>query len=161
MAKQLSYQALYEIFSRFQAAQAEPKGELDHVNAYTLVVAVALSAQATDKGVNRATAELFKIADTPQKMLDLGEEQLTEHIKTIGLYRNKAKNVIKLSRILVEEYGGWRGAAVVLSGLFLNMCVCGALFRDLEWTARRKRKKSEAKKSQSRKISGERKLHKY
>ena len=106
MAKQLSYQALYEIFSRFQAAQAEPKGELDHVNAYTLVVAVALSAQATDKGVNRATAELFKIADTPQKMLDLGEEKLIEHIKTIGLYRNKAKNVIKLSRILVEDYGG-------------------------------------------------------
>ena len=64
-------------------------------------------------------------------------------------------------QFLVEEYGGWRGAAVVLSGLFLNMCVCGALFRDLEWTARRKRKKSEAKKSQSRKISGEQKLHKY
>ena len=106
MAKQLGYHQIREIFTRFQAAEAEPKGELDHVNAYTLVVAVALSAQATDKGVNRATAELFKIADTPQKMLDLGEEALIEHIKTIGLYRNKAKNVIKLSRILVEDYAG-------------------------------------------------------
>ncbi|WP_417259883.1 endonuclease III [Celeribacter sp.] len=106
MSKQLDYKTIYEIFTRFRAAQAEPKGELDHVNAYTLVVAVALSAQATDKGVNKATAELFKIADTPQKMLDLGEEALIEHIKTIGLYRNKAKNVIKMSRILVEEYGG-------------------------------------------------------
>ncbi|MCW8843819.1 MAG: endonuclease III, partial [Rhodobacteraceae bacterium] len=94
MAKQLDYHTIREIFTRFQAAEPEPKGELDHVNAYTLVVAVALSAQATDKGVNRATAELFKIADTPQKMLDLGEAALIEHIKTIGLYRNKAKNVI-------------------------------------------------------------------
>ena len=106
MVKQLDYHTIREIFTRFQAAEAEPKGELDQVNAYTLVVAVALSAQATDKGVNRATAELFKIADTPQKMLDLGEEGLIEHIKTIGLFRNKAKNVIKLSRILVDDYGG-------------------------------------------------------
>ena len=106
MAKQLSYQVMYEIFDRFRSAEAEPKGELHHVNAYTLVVAVALSAQATDAGVNRATAELFKVADTPQKMLDLGEERLIEHIKTIGLYRNKAKNVIKLSRILVDDYDG-------------------------------------------------------
>jgi len=106
MAKQLPYQTLTEIFHRFEAAEAEPKGELEHVNVYTLVVAVALSAQATDAGVNKATRELFKIADTPQKMLDLGEEGLTEHIKTIGLYRQKAKNVIKLSRILVEDYGG-------------------------------------------------------
>ena len=106
MAKQLSYQVMYEIFDRFRSAEAEPKGELHHVNAYTLVVAVALSAQATDAGVNRATAELFKVADTPQKMLDLGEERLIEHIKTIGLYRNKAKNVIKLSRILVVDYDG-------------------------------------------------------
>ncbi len=106
MVKQLDYKTIREIFSRFQESEAEPKGELDHVKAYTLVVAVALSAQATDKGVNRATAELFKIADTPQKMLDLGEEQLIEHIKTIGLYRNKAKNVIKLSKILVDDYGG-------------------------------------------------------
>ncbi|MGJ8603151.1 MAG: endonuclease III [Marivita sp.] len=106
MAKQLDYHTIREIFTRFQAAEAEPKGELDHVNAYTLVVAVALSAQATDAGVNKATKELFKIADTPEKMLALGEEGVTEHIKTIGLYRNKAKNVIKLSRILVEDYNG-------------------------------------------------------
>ena len=106
MARQLPYNDLVEIFTRFRAESPEPKGELDHVNAYTLVVAVALSAQATDKGVNKATAELFKIADTPEKMLALGEEELIGHIKTIGLYRNKAKNVMKLSRILVEEYGG-------------------------------------------------------
>jgi endonuclease-3 len=106
MVKQLDYHSLREIFTRFQAADPEPKGELEHVNAYTLVVAVALSAQATDVGVNRATRELFKIADTPQKMLDLGEEGLIQHIKTIGLFRNKAKNVIKLSRILVDDYGG-------------------------------------------------------
>lgn len=81
-------------------------GELHHVNAYTLLVAVALSAQATDAGVNKATRPLFATITTPQQMLDLGEEGLTEAIKTIGLFRQKAKNVIKLSRILVEEYGG-------------------------------------------------------
>ena len=106
MAKQLDYHTIYEIFSRFQAEAPEPKGELDHVNAYTLVVAVALSAQATDAGVNRATKDLFAVADTPQKMLDLGLERVTEYIKTIGLYRNKAKNVMKLSEILVRDYGG-------------------------------------------------------
>ena len=106
MARQLDYHMIREIFTRFQAVDPEPKGELDHVNAYTLVVAVALSAQATDIGVNKATRDLFKIADTPEKMLELGEEGVTEHIKTIGLFRNKAKNVIKLSRILVDEYGG-------------------------------------------------------
>jgi endonuclease III len=106
MAKQLDYPTIREIFRRFHAAQPEPKGELDHVNAYTLVVAVALSAQATDVGVNKATRALFQIADTPEKMLALGEEGLIQHIKTIGLFRNKAKNVIKLSRILVEDYGG-------------------------------------------------------
>jgi endonuclease-3 len=106
MAKQLDYHTIREIFTRFHAAEAEPKGELEHVNVYTLVVAVALSAQATDAGVNKATRALFEIADTPQKMLDLGEDALREHIKTIGLFRQKAKNVIKLSRILVEEYGG-------------------------------------------------------
>jgi len=106
MAKQLDYHTLREIFTRFHEAEPEPKGELDHVNAYTLVVAVALSAQATDAGVNKATRELFKIADTPEKMLALGEEGVTQHIKTIGLYRNKAKNVIKLSKILHEQYGG-------------------------------------------------------
>jgi len=106
MAAQLDYLTLKEIFARFHAAEPEPKGELDHVNAFTLLVAVALSAQATDLGVNRATRALFPIADTPEKMLALGEEGLTEHIRTIGLYRNKAKNVIKLSRILVDDYGG-------------------------------------------------------
>jgi len=106
MAKPLDFHTIRKAFRRFEAAEAEPKGELEHVNAYTLVVAVALSAQATDAGVNKATRELFKIADTPQKMLALGEEGVIEHIKTIGLFRNKAKNVIKLSRILVEEYGG-------------------------------------------------------
>ena len=106
MAKQLDYHTIREIFDRFEQAEAEPKGELNHVNVYTLVVAVALSAQATDAGVNKATAELFKIADTPQKMLDLGLEGLTDHIKTIGLFRQKAKNVMKMSQILVDEYGG-------------------------------------------------------
>ena len=106
MAKQLPYPAMRQIFERFQAAQPEPEGELEHVNAYTLVVAVALSAQATDAGVNKATRGLFQVADTPEKMLELGEEGLTEHIKTIGLYRQKAKNVMKLSRILVDDYGG-------------------------------------------------------
>lgn len=106
MAKQLDYHTLREIFTRFQDAEAEPKGELEHVNVYTLVVAVALSAQATDAGVNKATRALFQIADTPAKMLALGEDGLIEHIKTIGLYRNKAKNVIKLSKILVEDYDG-------------------------------------------------------
>jgi endonuclease-3 len=106
MVKQLSYRTIREIFTRFRRSEPEPKGELDHVNAYTLVVAVALSAQATDVGVNKATKELFKIADTPEKMLALGEDGLIEHIKSIGLYRNKAKNVIKLSRLLIEEYDG-------------------------------------------------------
>lgn len=106
MAKQLPYQTLVEIFTRFRDAAAKPEGELHHVNAYTLVVAVALSAQATDAGVNKATAKLFQIADTPEKMLALGEEGLIEHIKTIGLFRNKAKNVIKMARILVDEFGG-------------------------------------------------------
>ncbi|SIO42980.1 DNA-(apurinic or apyrimidinic site) lyase /endonuclease III [Rhodovulum sp. ES.010] len=106
MAKPLDYRTIHEMFTRFHAAEPEPRGELEHVNAYTLLVAVALSAQATDAGVNRATRPLFAKVDTPEKMLALGEEGLTEHIKTIGLYRNKAKNVMKLSRILVEEYGG-------------------------------------------------------
>jgi endonuclease-3 len=106
MAKQMDYQTIHEIFRRFHAADPEPKGELNHTNAYTLVVAVALSAQATDVGVNKATEALFKIVDTPQKMLDLGEDGLIEHIKTIGLYRQKAKNVMKTARILVDHYGG-------------------------------------------------------
>lgn len=106
MVRQLDYSGMAEVFRRFRAAEPEPKGELAHVNAFTLLVAVALSAQATDAGVNRATARLFEIADTPEKMLALGEEGLTQHIKTIGLFRNKAKNVIALSRILIERFGG-------------------------------------------------------
>ena len=106
MAKQLPYPVMREIFSRFENSEPEPKGELNHVNAYTLVVAVALSAQATDKGVNKATEALFKSVDTPQKMLDLGEDGLIAHIKTIGLYKTKARNVMKMAQILVEEFGG-------------------------------------------------------
>ena len=106
MARQLAYHPIHEIFARFQAVEPEPKGELDHVNAFTLLVAVALSAQATDAGVNKATRALFASVDTPQKMLALGEEGLTEHIRTIGLYRQKARNVIRLSQILVDSYGG-------------------------------------------------------
>ncbi|MEM1421885.1 MAG: endonuclease III [Pseudomonadota bacterium] len=102
----MHYLQIREIFRRFRDQEAEPKGELDHTNAYTLVVAVALSAQSTDKGVNAATRALFKVADTPQKMLELGEEKLIQHIKTIGLFRNKAKNVLKLSQRLIEDYEG-------------------------------------------------------
>ncbi|MDG1294570.1 MAG: endonuclease III [Planktomarina sp.] len=106
MVKQLPYPIMREIFSRFENSEPEPKGELNHVNAYTLVVAVALSAQATDKGVNKATEILFKTVDTPQKMLDLGEEGLIAHIKSIGLYKTKARNVVKMAQILVEDFGG-------------------------------------------------------
>ena len=95
-----------EAFSRFRKANPEPKGELEHLNPFTLLVAVVLSAQATDAGVNRATRALFEVADTPQKMLALGEEKLRDYIKTIGLYRNKAKNVIALSEKLIAEFGG-------------------------------------------------------
>lgn len=94
-----------EAFSRFRAANPEPKGELEHLNPYTLLVAVVLSAQATDAGVNKATRNLFPIADTPEKMVALGEERLRELIKTIGLYRTKAKNVIELSRQLIANHG--------------------------------------------------------
>lgn len=97
---------LDEIFRRFSVQRPEPKGELEHVNAYTLLVAVVLSAQATDAGVNKATRALFAIADTPEKMLDLGEDGVREHIRTIGLYRNKAKNVILLSRALIHDHHG-------------------------------------------------------
>jgi len=94
------------VFARFAAAMPEPKGELNYTNPFTLLVAVVLSAQATDVGVNKATRDLFKVADTPAKMLALGEARLIEHIRTIGLYRNKAKNVIALSAILAGEHGG-------------------------------------------------------
>ncbi|HXL27761.1 MAG TPA: endonuclease III [Bradyrhizobium sp.] len=97
---------VHEAFSRFRKANPEPKGELEHLNPYTLLVAVVLSAQATDAGVNKATRALFAVADTPQKMLALGEEKLRDCIRTIGLYRNKAKNVIALSEKLIAEFGG-------------------------------------------------------
>jgi endonuclease-3 len=95
-----------EIFTRFEAQESDPRTELDYESPFTLVVAVALSAQATDVSVNKATAKLFEVADTPEKMLALGEEGLKPFISSIGLYNTKAKNVIALSRILVEEYGG-------------------------------------------------------
>jgi endonuclease III len=95
-----------EAFRRLHAIEPEPKGELEHVNAFTLLVAVVLSAQATDAGVNKATRALFRIADTPEKMLALGEDAVREHIKTIGLFRMKAKNVIALSEKLMREKAG-------------------------------------------------------
>lgn len=95
-----------EIFRRFSVQRPEPKGELYHTNPFTLLVAVALSAQATDVGVNKATRPLFPKVDTPLKMLELGEEGLREAIRTIGLYRNKAKNVIALSEKLIADFGG-------------------------------------------------------
>ena len=93
-----------EAFRRFQAANPEPKGELQHINAYTLLVAVVLSAQATDAGVNKATPALFALADTPAKMVALGEDKVRDLIKTIGLFRTKAKNVVALSQRLLAEH---------------------------------------------------------
>ena len=95
-----------DAFGRFQKANPEPRGELEHVNPYTLLVAVVLSAQATDAGVNKATPALFAAADTPGKMVALGEEKVRDLIKTIGLFRTKAKNVIALSERLIAEHGG-------------------------------------------------------
>jgi endonuclease-3 len=98
--------AIEEMFRRLQAANPEPRSELEYVNPYTLLVAVVLSAQATDVGVNKATGPLFQRVTTPEQMLALGEEGLRAYIKTIGLFNTKAKNVIKLSEILVREHGG-------------------------------------------------------
>jgi len=106
MTRQLDYREIHEVFTRFHTSEPEPKGELEHINVFTLLIAVVLSAQSTDAGVNKATRSLFSLADTPQKMLDLGEQRLMDHIKTIGLFRNKAKNVIKLSYILVDRFDG-------------------------------------------------------
>ncbi len=102
----LSPANIREIFRRFAAANPEPKGELESVNTFTLLVAVVLSAQATDAGVNKATRALFKVADTPEKMVALGEEKLREYVKSIGLYRNKARNIILLSEKLLGAL--WR-----------------------------------------------------
>ena len=103
-SKDLDKKTINEIFKRFQKEKPEPQTELEYTNPYTLVVAVALSAQATDVGVNKATKDLFKIADSPEKMVELGEEKLRDYIKTIGLYKNKAKNVIALSKMLIEDF---------------------------------------------------------
>ena len=102
--KKLNAAEMEQVFQRFSADNPEPKGELESVNTFTFLVAVVLSAQATDEGVNKATRALFQAADTPEKMLALGEETVREHIRTIGLYRNKAKNVIALSRELVDKH---------------------------------------------------------
>jgi endonuclease-3 len=93
-------------FARLKAATPEPEGELDYINPYTLLVAVVLSAQATDASVNKATEALFKTVDTPEKMVALGEARLKTHIRTIGLFNTKAKNVIALSRMLIERHAG-------------------------------------------------------
>ncbi|SMO58872.1 endonuclease III [Paracoccus laeviglucosivorans] len=117
----LPYAAQVAIFSRFREAEPHPVTELEYRNAFTLLVAVALSAQATDVGVNKATKALFAKVSTPQQMLELGLEALTDHIKTIGLFRQKAKNVIALSQRLVDEYGGEvpqsRAALMTLPGV--------------------------------------------
>src|SRR4051812_18921234 len=106
LPKPLEPELVREVFTRFREVNPEPKGELEHVNPFTLLVAVVLSAQATDAGVNRATRSLFAIADTPRKMLDLGEDRVREAVKTIGLFRNKAKNVIALSQRLIDDHAG-------------------------------------------------------
>ena len=119
--KRLPAAAIAEMFRRFHAHVPEPKGELEHLNPFTLLVAVVLSAQATDAGVNKATRPLFKVASTPAAMVALGEDKVREHIKTIGLFRNKAKNVIALSERLIAEHGGEvppdRDALVALPGV--------------------------------------------
>jgi endonuclease-3 len=104
--RKMTPETVQEIFRRFLAANPEPKGELEHVSAYTLLVAVVLSAQATDVGVNKVTRSLFKIADTPAKMVALGEEKLRDAIKSLGFFRNKAKHVLALSERLIAEHGG-------------------------------------------------------
>lgn len=98
--------AIQAIFDAFHKNDPEPQGELDYVNDFTLLVAVVLSAQATDVGVNKATKALFEIADTPAKMAALGVETITNHVRTIGLYRNKAKNVLALSELLLTQFDG-------------------------------------------------------
>ncbi|PCI51681.1 MAG: endonuclease III [Alphaproteobacteria bacterium] len=95
-----------EFFRRLQERDPEPRGELDYTNSYTLLVAVALSAQATDVGVNKATKALFQVVSTPRQMLDLGEVRLKDYIRTIGLYNTKAKNIIKAARMLVDDFDG-------------------------------------------------------
>ena len=105
-ARRLTPQEIETFFARLKKARPEPKGELEHINPYTLLVAVVLSAQATDAGVNKATKPLFEVADNPEKMVALGADRVRDYIKTIGLYRNKAKNVIALSEQLIAEHDG-------------------------------------------------------
>jgi endonuclease-3 len=106
MVRPFTRQVAEHFFERLKSANPSPRTELDYTNPFTLLVAVVLSAQATDKGVNRATATLFKIADTPHKLLALGEEGLLSHIRSIGLYRTKAKYLINLSKKLIADHGG-------------------------------------------------------
>jgi endonuclease III len=106
VARAFSRSEVETFFARLKKALPEPKTELEYKNPFTLLVAVVLSAQATDKSVNKATEPLFEIVDTPEAMAKLGERRLTPYIKTIGLYRTKAKNVIALSKLLVEKHGG-------------------------------------------------------
>lgn len=100
----LTKPAIHQLFANFEASNPDPEGELDYVNEFTLLVAVVLSAQATDIGVNKATKSLFAIAPTPEQMYALGEDKIREYVKTIGLYRNKAKNVYALSKILIDRH---------------------------------------------------------
>ena len=104
--RRLTRAEVAEVFARFETAMPEPKGELHYINAFTLLIAVVLSAQATDAGVNKATPALFALAPTPEKMVELGVDRVEHLIRTIGLYRTKARNIVALSRKLVEEFGG-------------------------------------------------------
>ena len=106
MPKRLTKAKAEALYARLAEVRPDPRTELEYTNPYTLLVAVVLSAQATDKGVNRATGPLFQVADTPQKMVKLGEEKLGDYVKTIGLWRNKAKNVIALSQALIDQHKG-------------------------------------------------------
>ncbi|MBL8543851.1 MAG: endonuclease III [Hyphomonadaceae bacterium] len=106
MPKRLTKAKAETLYARLAEVRPDPRTELEYTNPYTLLVAVVLSAQATDKGVNRATGPLFQVADTPQKMVKLGEEKLGDYVKTIGLWRNKAKNVIALSQALIDQHKG-------------------------------------------------------
>ena len=106
MTKSLSKKNIWEIFSRFSKITPEPKGELEYTSPYTLLVAVVLSAQSTDVGVNKATKKLFAVAKTPREMVKIGENKIIENIRTIGLYKNKAKNIINLSQKLLDDFGG-------------------------------------------------------
>ena len=117
----LNEQEMIEVFSRWEKENPSPTSELDYVNPYTLLVAVVLSAQATDKSVNKATKALFEKVDTPEKMVELGEDGLISYIKSIGLYRNKGKNIIKLSQKLIEDFNSTvpedRDALMTLPGV--------------------------------------------